>query len=344
MAMVSSTVGSPDHHGLEPARQCRVLLDVLPVFGQRGSADAAQFAARESRLQHIGGIDGAFRAARADQGMQLVDEADDLAVRFRDFLENGFEAVFEFAAELGARDHLAEVDRDQFLVAQLIRHVAPQDALRQTFDNGGLADAGLADQHRIVLRAPAQHLHDAADLVVAADHRVQLAFAGLFGEIDGVALQRLILRFRILVGDALRAAHRHQSFENLLVVGALPVEKRAGGLVFLIRKRQQKMFGRDVLVLEILRFLKRAFENLIQGRRDVHAGRLAGDFGDGGELAFRFANQRIGLDAALFQHGTHNTLPFPRQRNQKMERMHRLISVLRGDFLRLLNGFLCLLS
>ena len=94
-------------HGLEAARQGGVLFDVLAVFGQRGGADAAQFAARESRLQHVGRVDRAFGATRADQRVQLVDEADDFAVRFGDFLENGLQAVFEFAAELGARDHLS---------------------------------------------------------------------------------------------------------------------------------------------------------------------------------------------------------------------------------------------
>ena len=43
------------------------------------------------------------------------------------------------------------------------------------FDDRGLADAGLADQHRVVLGAPLQHLDRAADLVVAADHRIELA-------------------------------------------------------------------------------------------------------------------------------------------------------------------------
>ncbi len=58
-----------------------------------------------------------------------------------------------------------------FLLRKLVGHVAFEDALREAFDDGRLADAGLADEHRIVLGAPAEHLHDAADFVVAADHR-----------------------------------------------------------------------------------------------------------------------------------------------------------------------------
>ena len=58
---------------------------------------------------------------------------------------------------------------------RLLRHVALGDALGQAFHDGGLAHAGLADEHRVVLGAPAQHLQHPADLLVPADDRVQLA-------------------------------------------------------------------------------------------------------------------------------------------------------------------------
>jgi hypothetical protein len=60
------------------------------------------------------------------------------------------------------------------------------------FDDGGLADAGLADQHRVVLGAAGQHLDGAPDLLVAADHRVDLAVARGLGQVAGVFLERVI--------------------------------------------------------------------------------------------------------------------------------------------------------
>ena len=71
-------------------------------------------------------------------------------------------------------------------------HVAADDALRQPFDDGRLADAGLADEHRVVLRAARQHLDHAADFFVAADHRIELALAGELGQIAPVAGERLV--------------------------------------------------------------------------------------------------------------------------------------------------------
>src|SRR4249919_1338814 len=50
--------------------------------------------------------------------------------------------------------------------AQALGHFAVDDALRQTFDDRGLADAGFTDQHRIVFRAPLQHLDSAANFLV----------------------------------------------------------------------------------------------------------------------------------------------------------------------------------
>jgi hypothetical protein len=67
------------------------------------------------------------------------------------------------------------------------------DALGQALDDGGLADAGLADEHRVVLGAARQHLDDAADLVVAADDGVELAGAGRLGEVAAVLLEGLEL-------------------------------------------------------------------------------------------------------------------------------------------------------
>ena len=60
---------------------------------------------------------------------------------------------------------------------QHLGDVAVDDVLREAFDDGGLADARLAEQHGVVLRAAREDLHDALDLLAAADDRVELALA-----------------------------------------------------------------------------------------------------------------------------------------------------------------------
>src|SRR4029079_8717364 len=158
-----------DHHRLEPALERLVLLDVLAVLVERGRADAAQLAARQRRLQEVRGIRGTFGCARADERVQLVYQHDHLALGARDFLEHSLEALLELAAILRAGDQRTEIEREQLLVAQGLRHIAAPDALRDALDPRGLADARLADEHGVMLRAARQDLDRAADLVVAAD-------------------------------------------------------------------------------------------------------------------------------------------------------------------------------
>ena len=109
-----------------------------------------------------------------------------------DFLEDRLQPLLELAAILRAGDERAHVERDDPLVLQPFGHVLPHDPLRQPFDDGGLADAGLADEHRVVLGAARQHLDHAPDLVVAADDRIELALARQLGEVAAVALERLV--------------------------------------------------------------------------------------------------------------------------------------------------------
>ena len=219
--MVSSTLGLADEDLLEAALERRVLLDVLAELVERRGADHAQLAAGEHRLDHVAGVHGGVAGrAGADDGVQLVDEGDDLPLGVGDLLQDGLEPLLELAAVLGAGHHRGQVQRHEALALQALRDVAGDDPLGQALDDRGLADAGLADQHRVVLGAAGQHLDDAADLGVPADDRVDLAVAGPLGEVDGVLLQRLEGALRVGRGDLAVAAHGAEGGEQGVAGGA----------------------------------------------------------------------------------------------------------------------------
>ena len=155
--------------------------------------DAAQFAAGQRRLEHIARVERALGLAGADNGMKLVDEENDLPFAARQILEHRLETLFKIAAEASSSDQRTEVERQQLLALQALGHLAVNDALRQPLGNGCLADAGLADEYRVVLDPPRQHLYDAANFIVAADHRIKFALFSPLGQIDGVFLQGLAL-------------------------------------------------------------------------------------------------------------------------------------------------------
>ncbi len=195
MAIVSSTDGSPTYDRLESPLQRGVLLHVLAILVERGGADAAQLAAGQRGFQQVRGVAAAFGPAGADHRVQLVDEEDHVA-GVGHFAQHGLEPLLELAAELRAGDQRAHVERDQPPVFQAFGHVGLDDPQGQPFGDGRLAHARLADQHGIVLRPAGEDLHDAADFLVAADHRIEFSLPGTIHQVDAVALQRLELVFR----------------------------------------------------------------------------------------------------------------------------------------------------
>ena len=142
---------------------------------------------RERGLDDVGRVHRAFGRTGADDGVQLVDEEDDV-LGLADFLHHGLDPLLELAAVFRARDHEGEIERDDLLVAQQFRHVAGGDFLGEAFDDGGLAHAGFADEHGIVLGAAAENLDDALDFVLAADDGIELALAGQFGQVAAKGL------------------------------------------------------------------------------------------------------------------------------------------------------------
>ena len=126
-------------------------------------------------------------------------------------------------------------------------HVARDDPLREPLGDRGLPHSGVADQHRVVLRAPREHLDHAPDLLVAPDDGVERALLGELGQVAAELLERLVRAFGILRRDPLAAADVLEARQQ--VVARDDVE------------REQEMLGRDVLVLELAHLVLGAVEH-----------------------------------------------------------------------------------
>ena len=112
-----------------------------------------QFTASQGRLQHIAGIERTFGFAGANHSVHFVDEQDHLTFLLRQVAEYRFQPFFELTTELGAGDQRTHVERKEPPAVQTLWYFAVDNPLRQTFDNGGFADTGVANQNRIVLGA-----------------------------------------------------------------------------------------------------------------------------------------------------------------------------------------------
>ncbi len=171
-----------NHDGLEPTLQRRVLLDVLAVLIESGCANALNFTTGQGWLEHVGRVNRAFCSAGTNQGVQFIDEEDDV-LGATNFVHHGLDALFKLAAVLGAGNHAGQVKHHEALFKQQVWDLLRQDALRQTFNDGRLADASFAQQHWVVLGAAAENLNQSLDFMLTTDDWVKLAALGEFGEI-----------------------------------------------------------------------------------------------------------------------------------------------------------------
>ena len=240
-------------HLLESTFQRRILLDVFAVLVERGRADHAQFTARQHGLDHVAGVHGALGTARADDGVQFVDEGDHLTGGVGDLLQHCLQPLLELAAVLRSRQQAGDVERDESLVLQTLGNVAVGDATGQALDDGGLAHTGFADEHRVVLGATTEHLDDPANLGIATNHRIDLSVTGALGEVLSVLLECLELLLGILIGDTMTAAHVAQRLQEFLAA-------HAESLVH----REQKMLDAEVIVLQILLITLGHLEDVVE--------------------------------------------------------------------------------
>ncbi len=242
------------------------------VLGGGRRADAADLAARQRRLEDVGSVERTFGRSRAHQRVQLVDEHDDVRV-LGELLHDRLEALFELPAVLRAGDDQRDVERQDALVGEEVRHVAVDDLLREAFDDRGLADARLADEHGVVLGAAAEHLLHALELVIAPDERIELVLHRRFGQVAAeLGEQRRFL-------DAGERGLLVQQLDDVLAhsVQAHPLlhEDRRRDRPFFAQNAQQEVLGANVVVQQPIRLFGGELQHPFRFRteRDLDRGR-----------------------------------------------------------------------
>src|SRR5260370_32400306 len=164
-------VGRRHFDRLEAPFQGTVFFNRFAVFSWSRSANALNLAPGKRRLEDVGSIERALGGTRAHQRVQLIEEDDGILV-LHQFLHDGLDALLELAAILGAGHDEREIQSQNALVRKEQGHFAVSNALGQSFDDGSLAHARLADERRVVLGAAAEDLNDALQLAVPAYQRV----------------------------------------------------------------------------------------------------------------------------------------------------------------------------
>ena len=182
------------------------------------------------------------------------------------------------------------------------------DTARQTLGDRGLADAGIADEQRIVLLPAAEHLDRPVDLGVAADQRIDLAVLGLLVEVDAIGVERVALLFGLVaalgIGLLVGAAHRPRLGQarplgdavadiiDRVVARHVLLLQEIGGVAFALGEdRHQNVGAGDLLAAGGLHVDDRALDHALE------AGGRLGILGAVGDQVFQFGFE-IGDQAA----------------------------------------------
>ena len=337
-------------HGdrLEAALQRGVLLDVLAVLVQGGRADNADLAASQCGLDDVGGVHRALGRACAHDGVQLVDEQDDVAVLLH-LVQRVLDALLELAPVLRAGHHAAQIKGQHPLIQQLLRHVAGGDALGQPFGDGGLAHAGLTDEHGVVLRAAGQDLNDPLDLLLPPDNGVELAGAGGLGQIAGKLRQCLAdLLVAVTGGGAAAAGHSlgggvvqllQHGAVHLIGVNADGTQDTQTHVAALTEQPHQQVLRADIAAAHAGGLGHGQLHHALGPGRQPLAGGSAGHAMSHAALQ-NGAHHLIG-NAELGQHPVRDALLLADQAQQQVLRAYVTVAQLLGGLLAQTQSFLC---
>ena len=127
---------------LETALQGTVLLYRVAVFIEGSGTDTLYHASCQGWLQNVGCIHASLRIACSHNGVDLVDEDDDVG-RFLQLTDESLDTVFELPTKLGSCHHGSHIELYYALVEEQSRHLLFVNELCQSFHDGALAHTRL---------------------------------------------------------------------------------------------------------------------------------------------------------------------------------------------------------
>ena len=280
--------------------------------------------------------------------MHLVNEEDHIAGLFH-VLQHLFDSILKLATIFGTGHHAGQVQRQDLLIQQLLRHIAHDDLPSQSFGDGRLADAGLTDQAGIIFRAAGQNLDHSLDLLIPTNHRIQTSGTGVRRQITGEFPQVFALTavlpgyigFRTLVASHSRRAADffHQGRIQRLRVHTGSAQNTDGHIVALPQNAGKQLFRIYIGIAStdgILHGdLHHSFGTGCQPLSRVAAGQA------GTNAFFDNFNQQLGGKSRFFQNGMGSSAALPHQAQQQMLGSHVAVAQFTRRLLAQPQRFFC---
>ena len=276
--------------------------------------------------------------------MDFVDEQNRAGLRF-ELGQYRLQPLLEIAAIACPGQQRAHVERIDRRVEQYLGDFALNDAAGEALGNRGLADAGVADIERVVLRAAAQDLDRALDLRLAPDQRVDLAAFGLLVQIDAIgvecvmaallALLAALLLLGALHAPGLGAARRlgdavRDVIDRIEPSHVLLLQEIDGVALALGEHRDKHVGAGDLLAPGGLDVDRGALQHALETCRRLRILAMAGD--KVGQLVIdigqHLAAQPVEIDAAGAQY-RNRVLVFRQGEQQMLERRILMMPLIR---------------
>ena len=257
------------HNRLETTFQSGIFFNILSVFIQCGGTDTVQFTTGQHGLQHIARIQCAVGLAGTDNGMQFIDEQNDLSVTVLHIIQYGLQTFLEFTSVFGTGYQCAHIKCEDLLILQSLRDIALDDTLCQTLHHGGLTDTGFTDQHGVILCLTGQDTYHITDLAVTSDDGIQLLVPCFLHQILPVFFQCIIGCFRVVTGDSLVASYGRQCLQETFSGDAVFLPDLGDLLVGILDHGKEQMLYGDIFVTHLFCFVRCADQYLVQILTDI---------------------------------------------------------------------------
>ena len=262
--------------------------------------------------------------------MQLVDKQDGFALGLADLLQYRLQPFLEFAPVLGAGNQRTHIQAENPVILQRAGHISPDDPQGKPLRNGGFAYAGLTDQHRVVLGLPGKNPDDVPDLIVPADHRVQLVVPCQLHQILAVFFQHVVGALRVVAGNLCAAPDGLQHRKQLLLREIVAVQQLGQLALGGLDQSQEQMFDRYVFILHPLGRLFRCGQCLVRAGGHIHLVRLSAAAGYLGQLIhqpLRFLPEHLQIRPHLGNDLGNQAILLGQQRQEQMRLVDLLIAV-----------------
>ena len=325
------------HHGLEPAFQSFVLLKIFLVFVEGGGTDTPQFSSGQCWLQDVGGIHGALTFARTHQGVDFIDEEDNVALALRHLVDHAFQTLLKLTLILRTGNQGAHVERIELLVLQVFRHIATQNPVGKAFHDGGLTGSWLTNQDWVVFCTAAQNLKHTPDLIVTPNHWVELAAAGGVDQVDGVFRQTLVVVLAALAVNALAVTQ----FEDGLLQTFLRHSHAFHHLRYAALRQEQSQkdgFQRHVFVAQLFRQTDTPLQHVVALAAKV--GLTAAHLRTRQGIALHDVGKCLGIHTQLIENEVGHIFSHAYDSTHQVGRLNALLAVLLHKVDGLLQGLL----